>query len=109
MLQVRPGIAGPSTLGYMNEAEILAEAVDAEAHYVDFVLHDRVRLDLRYLEERSFWYDVRLPCVRSSRSRTRRPPAAGARVFDGLSFRCRCGDRMAVAGPDLMSGVGGRA
>ncbi len=59
MLTVRPGLVGPSTLAYMDEAEILAAAADAEDHYVNVVLHDRVRLDLRYLQDRSFGYDVR--------------------------------------------------
>ncbi len=59
ILTVRPGLVGPSTLAYMDEAEILAAAADAEDHYVNVVLHDRVRLDLRYLQDRSFGYDVR--------------------------------------------------
>lgn len=60
VLSVRPGLAGPSTLGFMDEAERLAGHADPNAHYRDVLLHERVRLDLSYLEQRSFGYDLRL-------------------------------------------------
>ena len=60
VLSVRPGLAGPSTLGFMDEAGRLADVVDPAAHYRSVLLHERVRLDLGYLDKRSFGYDVRL-------------------------------------------------
>jgi lipopolysaccharide/colanic/teichoic acid biosynthesis glycosyltransferase len=60
VLSVRPGLAGPSTLGFMDEAERLAQVEDPGRHYRDVLLHERVRLDLSYLEHRSFGYDLRL-------------------------------------------------
>lgn len=63
VLTVRPGLAGPSTLTFMNEAELLAEAADPVSHYVTTILHDRVRADLSYLERRSIRYDIRLLCA----------------------------------------------
>ena len=60
VLSVRPGLAGPSTLGFMDEAERLAGHADPNAHYRDVLLHERVRLDLSYLERRSFGYDMGL-------------------------------------------------
>jgi lipopolysaccharide/colanic/teichoic acid biosynthesis glycosyltransferase len=60
VLSVRPGLAGPSTLGFMDEAERLAGHDDPNAHYRDVLLHERVRLDLSYLERRSFGYDLGL-------------------------------------------------
>jgi len=60
VLSVRPGLAGPSTLGFMDEASRLAEADDPTTHYRDVLLHERVRLDLQYLERRSLVYDLRL-------------------------------------------------
>jgi lipopolysaccharide/colanic/teichoic acid biosynthesis glycosyltransferase len=60
VLSVRPGLAGPSTLGFMDEAERLAGHADPNAHYRDVLLHERVRLDLSYLERRSFGYDLGL-------------------------------------------------
>jgi lipopolysaccharide/colanic/teichoic acid biosynthesis glycosyltransferase len=60
VLTVRPGLAGPSTLAFMDEADLLAEAPDPVSLYVTTVLHDRVRADLTYLERRSIGYDIRL-------------------------------------------------
>ena len=60
VLAVKPGVAGPSTLAFMDEPEILGAAEDPEDHYVNHLLHERVRLDLRYLDRWSLLGDVRL-------------------------------------------------
>jgi lipopolysaccharide/colanic/teichoic acid biosynthesis glycosyltransferase len=60
VLAVRPGLAGPSTLGFMDEAQRLAGCDDPLELYRSVLIHERVRLDLGYLERRSFGYDVRL-------------------------------------------------
>lgn len=60
VLEVRPGIVGPSTLAFMDEAARLAEAEDPEALYRTTLVHERVRLDLGYLERRSVRSDLRL-------------------------------------------------
>jgi lipopolysaccharide/colanic/teichoic acid biosynthesis glycosyltransferase len=60
VLDVKPGFVGPSTLAFMDEAERLAESDDPAAYYERVLLHERVQADLRYLEERSAAYDMRL-------------------------------------------------
>ncbi len=60
VLKVRPGIAGPSTLKFMDEAELLAGFDDPAGHYEDVLLHQRVRADLTYLARRSLRYDIAL-------------------------------------------------
>jgi lipopolysaccharide/colanic/teichoic acid biosynthesis glycosyltransferase len=60
VLDVKPGLVGPSTLGFMDEAERLAAVPDPEAYYQDVLLHERVRLDLAYLEGRSLSGDLRI-------------------------------------------------
>jgi len=60
VLAVKPGLVGPSTLGFMDEAERLAAAPDPESYYQDVLLHERVRLDLAYLEGRSTTRDLRI-------------------------------------------------
>jgi lipopolysaccharide/colanic/teichoic acid biosynthesis glycosyltransferase len=60
VLDVKPGVAGPSTLAFMDEPEILGAADDPEDYYVNHLLHERVRLDLRYLDRWSLLGDVRL-------------------------------------------------
>jgi lipopolysaccharide/colanic/teichoic acid biosynthesis glycosyltransferase len=60
ILSVRPGLVGPSTIGFMDEGEILAASGDPEAAYITTVLHERARLDLGYIDRRSFGGDVAL-------------------------------------------------
>jgi lipopolysaccharide/colanic/teichoic acid biosynthesis glycosyltransferase len=59
LLQVRPGITGPATLAFRNEEQILA-AVDDPSGYNDQVIFpEKIRLNLLYLEEASFLFDLR--------------------------------------------------
>ena len=62
VLAVRPGLAGLSTLAFMDEAERLAAVDDPALHYREVLLHERVGADLAYLERRSLAYDARLLC-----------------------------------------------
>jgi lipopolysaccharide/colanic/teichoic acid biosynthesis glycosyltransferase len=73
VLEVRPGMAGPSTLRFSaDEAEILARADDPERFYVDVLLHERVAADLTYVDNVSVWSDLRIllgtlwQCVRAA-------------------------------------------
>jgi lipopolysaccharide/colanic/teichoic acid biosynthesis glycosyltransferase len=60
VLTVRTGIAGPATLAFMDEADILAAVPDPVTYYQTTMVHDRVRADLAYLDHRSLLYDLRL-------------------------------------------------
>ncbi len=60
VLRVRPGIAGPSTLAFMDESERLAGAEDPAEHYENVLLHERVQADLAYLDQRSLGRDLLL-------------------------------------------------
>lgn len=60
VLAVRPGLAGPSTLAHMDEAERLAAVDDPVEHYKNVLLHERVVMDIGYLEKKSLRYDVAL-------------------------------------------------
>lgn len=60
VLTVRPGLAGPSTLGHMDEARRLAMAADPAQYYRTVLLHERVQMDIHYLAHKSLSYDVRL-------------------------------------------------
>ena len=60
VLEVRPGLVGPSTLAHMDEGKVLSSAADPEALYRTRILHERVRVDLEYLSRGSLPYDVAL-------------------------------------------------
>ena len=68
VLKLRPGITGPATLKYRNEEELLAkvasEGIDGytdPVRYNDEVIFpDKVRLNLYYLHNYSFWTDIKM-------------------------------------------------
>jgi lipopolysaccharide/colanic/teichoic acid biosynthesis glycosyltransferase len=60
VLTVRPGITDLATLEYRDEEAILNQAQDAEKFYVETVLPAKLKLNLEYLDKRSFCFDLRL-------------------------------------------------
>ncbi len=60
VLAVRPGITDLASLLYRNEEEILSPAPDPAAFYRAAVLPAKLRLNLLYLETRSWRRDLRL-------------------------------------------------
>jgi lipopolysaccharide/colanic/teichoic acid biosynthesis glycosyltransferase len=60
ILLLRPGITGPATLKYLDEEEILSKFINPQ-EYNDLVLFpDKVRINLKYLEEFSLTGDLRI-------------------------------------------------
>ncbi|MGF1586959.1 MAG: sugar transferase [Bacteroidales bacterium] len=60
ILKLKPGITGPASLKYINEEEILS-IVDDPIKYNDEVIYpDKVRINLKYLNELSFWLDCKI-------------------------------------------------
>ncbi len=57
VLAVAPGVTSPATIRYRNEEQLLAGAPDLEAAYRR-ILDDKLRLDLDYLDSRTFWKDL---------------------------------------------------
>lgn len=61
IFSVRPGMAGPSTLAYSrDEPAILAEQPDPDSYYRSHLLHERVAVDLEYLERPTLAEDIRI-------------------------------------------------
>ncbi len=60
VLSVRPGITDLASVKYRDENEILGEAEDPEAAYVNQVLPDKLALATEYVRRASFWLDVQL-------------------------------------------------
>jgi lipopolysaccharide/colanic/teichoic acid biosynthesis glycosyltransferase len=59
VLCVRPGITGAASVSYRNEEELLG-GEDPEALYRTVIMPDKLRLELEYLDRRSFWTDLRI-------------------------------------------------
>ena len=68
VLKLRPGITGPATLKYRDEEDLLAkvasEGVDGYTDPVKFndevIFPDKVRLNRFYLNNYSFWSDIKM-------------------------------------------------
>ncbi len=60
ILNIRPGITGPATLKYTNEEELLAEQSDPVKFNDDVLFPDKVRINLEYIENRSFLLDIKI-------------------------------------------------
>lgn len=60
VLKLRPGITGPATLKYANEEEILARVPDPKRYNDEIIFPDKVRINLEYYRNHSFFGDIRL-------------------------------------------------
>ncbi len=60
VLTVRPGITDPASLTFIDENELLATAADPQRMYLDEILPRKVALQLDYVENRSFWGDIKI-------------------------------------------------
>lgn len=59
ILSIRPGITGPATLKYRNEEELLAAQPDPKKYNREVVFPDKVRINREYIENYSFWTDIK--------------------------------------------------
>jgi len=60
VLEVRPGITDPASLRYRDEGAILQRSTDPERLYREEILPDKLALNLQYLRDVSFSYDLSL-------------------------------------------------
>ena len=60
LLYVRPGITDPSSIKFRNENELMEKAENPEDYYINVIMQEKIRLYLEYVENASFWYDIRL-------------------------------------------------
>ena len=57
VLEVRPGITDPASLAYRHEEALLAQAADPERFYVETVMPAKLRINLDYINHRTFVRD----------------------------------------------------
>jgi lipopolysaccharide/colanic/teichoic acid biosynthesis glycosyltransferase len=58
ILELRPGITGPATLKYVNEEDLLASVHNPQKYNDEVVWPDKVRMNLEYYRNRSFFGDI---------------------------------------------------
>lgn len=60
VLDVRPGITDPASIKFRNENELMAKVEDPEKYYIEIIMQEKIRLYLEYVQNASFWYDIKL-------------------------------------------------
>ncbi|UFH35761.1 sugar transferase [Flavobacterium acetivorans] len=60
VLLLKPGITGPASLKYANEEELLALQDNPEKYNDEVIFPDKVRMNLEYYYNRSFWGDLEI-------------------------------------------------
>lgn len=58
VLSVRPGITGPDALAFRNEGELLAQVPDADQHYRDTLLPQKLAIQADYAANRTLAGDL---------------------------------------------------
>ena len=60
VLSVRPGITDPSSLAFIDEAELLARAADPEREYIEVILPRKLAAAAEYAARASLWTDLQV-------------------------------------------------
>lgn len=60
VLTVLPGLTDYASLEYFDENELLAESEDPEKTYIEEVLPEKIRLNLKYIEDQSTSTDLKI-------------------------------------------------
>ena len=58
ILDLRPGLTSPASLKYVNEEYLVASASDPIKYYNEVIWPDKVKLNIEYYENRSFFGDL---------------------------------------------------
>lgn len=60
VLSVRPGLTDLASIQYVHENELLAASDNPEQTYIDVVIPAKLQLNLQYIDNQSFWGDIKL-------------------------------------------------
>jgi lipopolysaccharide/colanic/teichoic acid biosynthesis glycosyltransferase len=60
VLSVLPGLTDYASIEYLDEQKVLGAAKDPEKAYIAEVMPQKLVLNLKYINERSFFLDIKL-------------------------------------------------
>ncbi len=60
ILNVKPGITDYASLQFFNENDLLAQSSSPEETYIQEIMPIKLGLNLKYIEEQSFFIDIRI-------------------------------------------------
>ena len=58
LLLIKPGITGPASIKYSNEADLLSQVDDPVAYNAEVIWPDKVRINLEYMDNWSMKADI---------------------------------------------------
>ncbi|MDY4749241.1 MAG: sugar transferase, partial [Sodaliphilus sp.] len=53
-------ITDPASIKFRNENELMENAEDPEDFYINVIMQEKIKLYLEYVDNSSFWYDIKL-------------------------------------------------
>ena len=60
ILSIRPGITDWASLWNPDEGALLKGSLDLDKDYMEKIRPEKIRLQLKYVRERSFWTDIKI-------------------------------------------------
>lgn len=60
ILSVQPGMTDFASLWNFHEGELLRGSTDPEKTYLEKIRPEKIRLQMKYIKERSFWLDLKI-------------------------------------------------
>ena len=60
ILELQPGITGPATLKYSDEEKLLADVDNSKKYNDEVIFPDKVQINLEYMDNWSFWMDIKI-------------------------------------------------
>ncbi|MFN6040188.1 MAG: sugar transferase [Bacteroidota bacterium] len=60
VLKVRPGITDYASIQYIDENEILGKSSNPEKTYIEEIMPEKLKLNLKYIETQSFLVDMKI-------------------------------------------------
>ena len=60
VLSVKPGITDYASIVYFDENQLLGESENPEKTYVEIIMPHKLKLNLKYIEEKSLYVDLKI-------------------------------------------------
>ena len=60
VLSVKPGITDYASIVYFDENQLLGESDDPEKTYIEVIMPNKLKLNLKYIEEKSLYVDLKI-------------------------------------------------
>lgn len=60
VLKIRPGITDYASIEFKNENDVLALSNEPEKKYIEYIIPEKIKLNLKYIKKISFFEDLKL-------------------------------------------------